>query len=138
MTIVLIMGCKRPAYINSGNLTGSGQIYNIILMGPSGTGKTFLAAGLCADAVARGYSAYFRTMEELINMLKMKDFTRTAKADYKRLLKASLIVIDDIMLFPIEKTHAVSLFNFINNLYEKTSFIITTNKKPTEWAAMLE
>lgn len=114
------------------------QIYNIILMGPSGTGKTFLAAGLCADAVARGYSAYFRTMEELMGMLKMKDFTRTAKADYKRLLKASLIVIDDIMLFPIEKTLAVSLFNFINNLYEKTSFIITTNKKPTEWAAMLD
>jgi DNA replication protein DnaC len=114
------------------------EIYNIILMGPSGTGKTFLAAGLCADAVARGYSAYFRTMEELINMLKMKDFTRTAKADYKRLLKANLIVIDDIMLFPIEKTHAVSLVNFINNLYEKTSFVITTNKKPTEWAAMLE
>lgn len=27
------------------------QVYNIILMGPSGTGKTFLAAGLCADAV---------------------------------------------------------------------------------------
>ena len=114
------------------------QIYNIILMGPSGTGKTFLAAGLCADAVARGYSAYFRTMEELMAMLKMKDFTRTAKADYKRLLKTSLIVIDDIMLFPIEKAHAVSLFNFINNLYEKTSFIITTNKKPTEWAVMLD
>lgn len=113
------------------------QIYNIILMGPSGTGKTYLAAGLCADAVGKGYSAYFRTMEELISMLKMKDFTRTAKADYKRLLKANLIVIDDIMLFPVEKNHAVSLFNFINNLYEKTSFIITTNKKPTEWAAML-
>lgn len=113
------------------------QIYNIILMGPSGTGKTFLAAGLCADAITRGYSAYFRTMEELINVLKMKDFTRNAKADYKRLLKANLIVIDDIMLFPIEKNHAVGLFNFINNLYERTSFIITTNKKPAEWAAML-
>ena len=113
------------------------QVYNIILMGPSGTGKTFLAAGLCADAISKGYSAYFRTMEDLINMLKMKDFTRSAKADYKRLLKANLIVIDDIMLFPVEKNHAVSLFNFINNLYEKTSFIITTNKKPTEWANML-
>ena len=29
------------------------------------------------------------------------------------------------------------LFNFINLVYEKTSFIITTNKKPTEWAQML-
>jgi DNA replication protein DnaC len=37
----------------------------------------------------------------------------------------------------VEKTIAVSLFNFINQLYEKTSFIITTNKKPAEWAAML-
>ena len=108
-----------------------------MLMGPSGTGKTFLAAALPADAVKKGYKAYFRTMDELINMLKMKDFTNTAKADYKRLCRASLIVIDDIMLFPIEKSQAVNLFKFINQLYEKTSFIITTNKKPTEWAVML-
>jgi DNA replication protein DnaC len=119
-------------------LTWLDQVYNIMLMGPSGTGKTFLAAGLCADAVKKGYKAYFRTMDELINMLKMKDFTKTAKADYKRLCRASLIVIDDIMLFPIEKSQAVNLFNFINQLYEKTSFIITTNKKPTEWAVMLD
>jgi DNA replication protein DnaC len=114
------------------------QVYNIMLMGPSGTGKTFLAAGLCADAVKKGYKAYFRTMEELMNMLKMKDFTRSSMADYKRLSKASLIVIDDIMLFPVEKNQAVALFNFINSLYEKTSFIITTNKKPTDWALMLQ
>lgn len=113
------------------------QVYNIIFMGPSGTGKTFLSAGLCLEAVRKGYKAYFRTMEELAGMLKMKDFTRTAKADYARLLKANLIVIDDIMLFPIEKNEAVSLFNFVNQLYEKTSFIITTNKKPAEWAVML-
>jgi DNA replication protein DnaC len=114
------------------------QVYNIMLMGPSGTGKTYLAAGLCADAVKKGYKAYFRTMEELINLLKMKDFTRTAMADYKRLSKASLIVIDDIMLFPVEKNQAVAFFNFINSLYEKTSFIITTNKKPADWASLLQ
>ena len=107
-----------------------------MLMGPSGTGKTFLAAGLCADAVKKGYKAYFRTMDEIMNMLKMKDFTRSATADYTRLTKANLIVIDDIMLFPVEKNQAIALFNFINGLYEKTSFIITTNKKPPEWATM--
>jgi DNA replication protein DnaC len=113
------------------------QIYNIILMGPSGTGKTFVSAGLCAEAVKKGYKAYFRTRDNLIGTLKMKEITRTAKAEYKRLLNAHLIVIDDIMLFPVEKREAVSLFNFINQIYEKTSFIITTNKKPAEWALML-
>ena len=114
------------------------QIFNIMLMGPSGTGKTFIASGLCSDAVRKGYKAYFRTMEELVNMLKFKDFTRTALVEYKRLSKANLIVIDDLMLFPVEKNQAVSLFNFINQLYENTSFIITTNKAPTEWAKMLD
>ena len=68
----------------------------------------------------------------------MKDMTRTAAAEYKRLNKAHLIVIDDIMLLPIAKNDAVALFNLINNLYERTSFIITTNKTPKEWAEMLD
>ncbi len=114
------------------------QLFNIVLMGPSGTSKTFIAAGLCLDAIKKGYKAYFRTMEQIITMLKMKDITRSATAEYKRLSKAHLIVIDDIMMFPIEKNVAVSLFNLINLLFEKTSFILTTNKAPKEWAQMLD
>jgi DNA replication protein DnaC len=110
------------------------QNFNILLMGPSGTGKTFIAAGLCFDAVKNGYKAYFLTMDNIINILKMKEITRSAAAQYKRLLRANLIVIDDIMLLPVTKNDAVAFFNFINHLYEKTSFIITTNKSPTEWA----
>jgi DNA replication protein DnaC len=114
------------------------QGFNLMLMGPSGTGKTFLAAGLGADAVEKGYKTYFKTMEELTGILKLKEMTRTAMSEYKRLLKADLIILDDIMLFPVEKSVAVSLFNFVNQVYEKTSFIITTNKMPTEWAKMLD
>lgn len=113
------------------------QLFNIVLMGPSGTGKTYIAAGLCNDAIKHGLKAYFRTMDDISQMLKMKDITRTAAADYKRLSKAHLIVIDDIMMFPLEKQVAVSLFNFINKLYESTSFVITTNKAPKQWAQML-
>lgn len=114
------------------------QVYNIMLMGPSGTGKTLLASGLCADAVEKGYKAYFRTMDQLLHMLKLKDVTRSAMSEYRRLSKANLIVIDDIMLFPVEKTLAVNFFNFINHLYEGTSFIITTNKMPADWAKLLD
>ncbi|MFO7827964.1 MAG: IS21-like element helper ATPase IstB [Bacteroidales bacterium] len=114
------------------------KLFNIVFMGPSGTGKSYLAAGLCNDAVKNGYKAYFRTMEELVNILKMKDITRSALVEYKRLLKANLIVIDDIMMFPVEKNIAVNLFNFINAMFEKTSFIITTNKAPGEWAEILD
>lgn len=113
------------------------QNFNILLMGPSGTGKSYLAGGLCFDAVKNGFRAYFKTMDEIINILKLKDMTRTAAAELKRLSRAHLIAIDDIMLLPVTKNDAVAFFNFINQLYERTSFIITTNKSPKEWAQTL-
>ncbi len=48
-----------------------------------------------------------------------------------------MLVIDDIKMFPLEKTVAVGLFQLVNQLHEQTSFIITTNKSPKEWAEML-
>lgn len=114
------------------------QNFNLVLMGPSGVGKTYLAAGLCNDALKKGYKAYFRTMEQIMEMLKLKDITRSAGAEYKRLLKSHLLVIDDIMLFALDKQQAVALFNFINHLHEKASFIVTTNKSPEEWVNLLD
>ena len=114
------------------------QNFNLVLMGPSGVGKTFIAAGLCNDALFKGYKAYFRTMEQIIEMLKLKDITRSASVQYRRLLKAHLLVIDDIMLFALDKQQGVALFNFINHLHEQASFIITTNKSPEEWVKMLD
>lgn len=131
-------GLQKPRLNQLRELNWLDQTYNIMMTGPSGTGKTFIASGLCADAIKKGYKAYFRTMEDIVNMLKMKDITRTATAEYRKLSKANLIVIDDIMLFPVEKTQAVNLFNFINQIYENTSLIITTNKMPAEWAKMLD
>jgi len=107
-------------------------------MGPSGTGKSFMAAGLVNDAVKKGYKAYFTTMEDLLNVLRMKEMTAVALSTYNRYLRAHLIAIDDIMLLPIKKHEAVALFNLINFLHEQCSLIITTNKSPKQWAETLD
>lgn len=114
------------------------QAFNMVLMGPSGTGKTYVAAGLVHDAVQKGYKAYFTTMEDLLNVLKMKEMTSTALNTYNRYLRAHLLAIDDIMLLPIKKHEAVAFFNLINHLHEQSSLIITTNKSPKQWAEALE
>lgn len=112
--------------------------YNIILMGPSGTGKTFIAGGLVYEAVKAGKKAYLVTMEELITVIKMKSISPTAMGSYNRIAKADLLAIDDIMLFPINKEDAAGFFNLVNTMHEHTSIIITTNKSPTEWAQTLD
>jgi len=114
------------------------QKFNIILMGPSGTGKTFIAAGLCNEALQKGYRACFRTMEQLNHVLKMKDITKSAAREYACLMKADLLVADDIMMFPMEKKQAVSLFNLVDHLHQNASMIVTTNKSPDEWVKVLD
>lgn len=113
------------------------QHFNLMLSGPSGTGKTYIAAGLCYDALRNGYRAMFRSIDQIVHVIRMKSITSIAAAEYKRLLKAQLLVIDDIMMFPLEKEIAVGLFQLINQMYERSSFIITTNKNPKEWAQLL-
>jgi len=114
------------------------QNYNIILMGPSGRGKTYISAGLVYEAIKSGYRAYFCTMEDLINILKLKEMTSSALGKYNRITKAHLLAIDDIMMFPMKKHEALAFFNLINHLHEKSSVIITTNKSPKQWAETLE
>jgi DNA replication protein DnaC len=131
-------GINKQQLVQLRELVWLDQAYNLVLMGPSGTGKSFIAAGLVNDAVNKGYRAYFTGMEDLINILKMKDMTSTALNAYNRYMRAHLIAIDDIMLLPVKKHEAVAFFNLINHLHEKCSIIITTNKSPKQWAESLE
>ncbi|MCK5536193.1 MAG: ATP-binding protein [Bacteroidales bacterium] len=122
-------GISKPELKQLRELIWLEQNYNVVLMGPSGTGKSYLASGLVYEAVKRGYKSYFLTMEELVTVLKLKEMTSSALNKYNRLLKAHLIAIDDIMMFPIKKHEAVAFFNLINHLHEKSSVIITTELK---------
>ena len=68
----------------------------------------------------------------------MKTLMPSAMSAYNRLLKADLVAIDDIMLFPVKKEDAAGFFNLINTLHEKASLIINTNKAPPEWGKTLD
>lgn len=113
------------------------QLLNLVIMGPSGVGKTMLSAGLCHYAIHQGYSAYFRTMDQLMTTLSRKDTNRSASIEYRRLTKANMIVIDDVMMIEPDSRRSNAFFHFINEIYEKASIVITTNKSPKQWVDKL-
>lgn len=131
-------GVSKPELKQLRELVWLEQNYNIVFMGPSGTGKTFMASGLIYEAIKQGYKAYFLTMEELVQIIRLKEVTSSALGKYNRLLKSHLLAIDDIMMFPMKKHESVALFNLIDYLHEKSSVIITTNKSPIQWAEALD
>lgn len=119
------------------SLTWVDQSYNLVLLGPTGVGKTFLSVGLCLQAIEKGYRAIFITMGELVKALKMETISRRSQILLKRLREAHLLVIDDLMFLALDKKEANLFFHFINDIYEETSIIITSNKGPQQWGELI-
>src|SRR5690625_3691913 len=113
------------------------QLYNLILLGPPGVGKTHLAIGLGIKAINQGYKVIFTTMGELVHTLKTEDITRKSQTRIKRIRNADLIIIDDLMFMAMNQNEANLFFHLINELYNTTSIILTSNKAPKEWGELL-
>ena len=111
--------------------------YNLILLGPPGVGKTHLSIGLGIEAINRGYTVYFVSINDLIHLLKTQEITRTSRTKIQRIIDADLLIIDDLMFMAMEKREANLFFQLINKLYGQTSIIITSNKGPKDWGDLL-
>ena len=114
------------------------QQYNLILLGPPGVGKTFLAIGLGLEAIQKGFQVYFVTMGELIQLLKTQEFVNKSQVQMKRLQKSDLVIIDDLMYMAMDQREANLFFQLINHLYERSSIILTSNKSPEQWTELVE
>lgn len=113
------------------------QQYNMILLGPPGTGKTHISIGLGHEAIQKGYKVSFSTMGELVHLLKTEEYIRKSQMELKRLKEADLVIIDDLMYMAMDPREANLFFHLINHLYERSSIILTSNKGPEQWGELM-
>lgn len=113
------------------------QLYNLILLGPPGVGKTHLAIGLGMKAIYQGYKVIFTSMGELVQVLKTEEITRKSQTRMERIRNADLVIIDDLMFMAMNQSEENLFFHLINELYNTTSIILTSNKAPKEWGELL-
>ncbi|WP_428743749.1 IS21-like element helper ATPase IstB [Sulfurimonas sp.] len=127
------VGVNRKQIEELANLSFIKKHENIVLLGQCGVGKTHLAIALAYKAVQHRYKARFTTISELLaNATKAK---KEKKYDsfLKSITSPSVLVIDEIGYFNMNKEESNHFFQIISKRYEKGSTILTSNLVFSKW-----
>ena len=107
-----------------------GRRENLVVCGPSGTGKTFFLEALGHLAVEQGLCVTWFTLEDLGLLLRRHRADDTVSKAIARILRADLVVVDDIGLLPVSHDAAEGLYRLVDAAYEKRSVAISSNLHP--------
>ncbi len=103
---------------------------NLVVCGPSGTGKTFFLEALGQRAVETGLKVAWFSLEDLGALLRRHRADDTVTKAIARVLRADLVVVDDIGLLPVATDAAEGLYRLVDAAYEKRSVAISSNLHP--------
>jgi len=111
------------------------EVKNLVLIGPSGVGKSHLASAFCYKAIQKGIPTAFISCFDLVNKLK-RSANKYTMLQYYSTIK--LLCLDELgYVFPSQE-QANDIFQIISKRSELASTIVTTNLVPSQWGKIFE
>lgn len=105
----------------------------IIISGPTGLGKSFLASALGHQACQQGYKVYYRNCAKLFDQLKMAKADGSYINEINRIEKLDLLIIDDFGLKPLDHNQRLMLLELLEDRHGKRATIITSQLPLKSW-----
>lgn len=125
---MLVLDLARSEYVS--------RRENVILLGPSGVGKTHIALALGLAACQKGLSVRFTTASQLVHeMIEARDEKRLLRLQ-AQLAKVSLLIVDELGYVPLSQTGSELLFEVFSQRYERGATIVTSNLPFQEWTSV--
>ena len=109
------------------------QKQNLLLAGPPGIGKSFVAQAIGHEACKRGLEVHFAKTHKLLTLLQDDLRPKRVQALFERVRTVDLLILDDFGFRTYTPTEAELLYTIADERLAKRSTVITTNRPPEDW-----
>jgi DNA replication protein DnaC len=109
------------------------QHTNVLVVGPTGTGKSRIASGLAHEACRQGQSVLFVNTHKMLVHLKGGRADHSLERRLATYTKPDLLVLDDFGLKAVEPPGSEDLYDVIAARHGVGSILLTSNRAPEEW-----
>jgi DNA replication protein DnaC len=106
---------------------------NIFVLGPTGVGKSFLAAALAQKACRDGYTAFYTRAAALFRDLALARVDGSLRTLLARLARIDVLVIDDWAMAPLAESERRDCWEICEDRYQTRSMILTSQLPVTKW-----
>lgn len=110
---------------------------NIAFIGTTGTGKTHLSIALGTKAILQGYTVLFTTMNNMLEELYISRADNSFNQKLRKYSSVDLLIIDELGLKRLNQNSVDDFYEIISRRYERSSTIITSNKRFDDWGKIL-
>ena len=106
---------------------------NILITGPTGCGKSFLACAIGRQACSLGYKSIYLGMNRFLEKVTQSKLDGTYIKFLSQIEKTQLLIIDDWGLYPLDINSRLALLQVLEDRYAKRSTIITSQLPVAAW-----
>ena len=124
---------NRQQLMSLGTCAWLVEHHNLILTGPTGIGKSYLACALVERACRRGFTAYYVRAPRLLDELAVSRVDGSYPRLLARLAKFDLLAIDDWLLAPLRDSERRDLVEVIEDRSERASTLIASQVPVKDW-----
>lgn len=110
---------------------------NVIAHGATGVGKSFVAAALAEAACRNGYRALYTRVPRLVHQLGIARADGSYASELARISRFDVLVLDDFLIAPMKDTERRDLLEVLEDRYDHSSTVITSQVPPKTWHEML-
>jgi DNA replication protein DnaC len=107
-----------------------------LILGPPGVGKTHIAVGVAMEALRAGYLVRYTTLDDIVRELRQADQLGTLRNKLSHYQRPHALIVDEVGYLRLEHGDANRFFQLINRRYTRSSMIVTSNKRVSEWAEL--